>query len=316
MKESRNGGDCMLKQAVKYEIPKEEYIKSKEQDKADVMKKLEKGVKDIFTSDKYKEFLKTYAQFHNYSINNTILILMQNPNSSHVASFQTWKRLGRSVKKGEKGIKVLVPIPYKYEKQVEDRQGQSEVAEYEGISFRLGNTFDISQTEGKELPSLVNELKDNSPEIRKAIEVISRVSDVPVFFDTAMGGEAKGYYHLEDKYIAIREGMSDSQTFKTLVHEIAHSRIHGKDDKFNRKEREVQAESISYVVCSRYGIDTSAYSFGYIAGWSNGKETSELKSSLHLVQECSSNIIKSIDKALGNKTIEELAKRKSQERVR
>ena len=306
----------MSEQAVRYELPTKQYIKNKEQEKADVIKKLEKGVKDIFTSDKYKEFLRTYAQFHNYSINNTILILMQNPRSSHVASFKTWRKLGRSVKKGEKGIKVLVPIPYKYEKQVEDRQGQSEVAEYEGISFRLGNVFDISQTEGKELPSLVNELKDNSPEIRKAIEAVCYASDVPVYYDTAMGGETKGYYHLKEKYISIRYGMSDSQTFKTVVHEIAHSRIHGKDDKFNRKEREVQAESISYVVCSRYGIDTSAYSFGYIAGWSSDKNAKELGSSLHLVQESSDKIIKRIDKALGNKTIEELAKRKSQERVR
>lgn len=131
-----------------------------------------------------------------------------------------------------------------------------------------------------------------------------------------MNGDAKGYYHLEDKYIAVRPGMSDSQTLKTLVHEVAHSKIHSKDDKCSRKEREVQAESIAFVVCSRYGVDTSNYSFGYIAGWSSDKNTKELKSSLHLVQECSSDIIKSIDKALGNKTIEELAKRKSQERER
>lgn len=137
----------MAEQAVKYELSTEKYIEKKEQEKADVIKKLEKGVEDIFASDKYKEFLKTYA--HNYSINNTILILMQNPYSSHVASFQTWKKLGRSINKGEKGIKVLVPIPYKYEKQVETGSGQSEVVEHEGTSFRLGNVFDISQQAGK-----------------------------------------------------------------------------------------------------------------------------------------------------------------------
>jgi antirestriction protein ArdC len=306
----------MAEQAVKYELSTEEYIKKKEHEKADIIRKLEKGVKDIFSSEKYKEFLKTYAQFHNYSINNTILILMQNPYSSYVASFQTWRKLGRSIKKGEKGIKVLVPIPFRYEKQVEAKDGQNEVVKYEGTSFRLGNVFDIGQTDGKELPSLVSDLTDNSPEIKKAINAIVGASRVPVHFDKPMNGEAKGYYHLEDKFIAIRPNMSDSQSFKTLVHEIAHSRIHGKDDKYDRKEREVQAESIAFVVCSRYGIDTSNYSFGYIAGWSSGKETSELKSSLHLVQECSSEIIKSIDKALGNKTIEELAKRKSQERER
>ncbi len=306
----------MAEQAVNYELTKEEYIKKKEQEKADVIKKLEEGVTSIFSSEKYKEFLKTYAQFHNYSINNTILILSQRPDSSHVASFQTWKRLGRSIGKGEKGIKVLVPIPYKYEKQVDKGDGNSENVEYEGTTFRIGNVFDVSQTHGKELPTLVRDLKDNSEAIKRAIVSASKVADIPVHFDKPVSGNSKGYYHLEDKYIAIKPGMSDSQTLKTLVHEIAHSKLHGKDSDYNRKEREVQAESIAYVVCSRYGIDTSEYSFGYIAGWSSGRDVNELKTSLKVVQQCSSDIISRIDKELGNKTLEELAKQKSQEKER
>ena len=306
----------MAEQAVNYELTKEEYIKKKEQEKADVIRKLEEGVTSIFSSEKYKELLKTYAQFHNYSINNTILILSQFPDSSHVASFQTWKRLGRSIDKGEKGIKVLVPIPYKYEKQVDNGDGKSETVEYEGTTFRIGNVFDVSQTHGKELPTFVRDLKDNSEAIKRAIVSASKVADIPVHFDKPVSGNSKGYYHLEDKYIAIKPGMSDSQTLKTLVHEIAHSKLHGKESDYNRKEREVQAESIAYVVCRRYGIDTSEYSFGYIAGWSSGRDVNELKTSLKVVQQCSSDIISSIDKELGNKTLEELAKQKSQEKER
>jgi hypothetical protein len=194
-----------------------------------LLDKLKQGVRNIFTSEKYEQFLKVYSKFHDYSINNTILILMQNPESSHVASYQTWKKLGRNINKGAKGIKVLVPIPYKYQKRVEkiDMNGKrkTEDIDLRGMSFRLGNVFDISQTDGTELPKLTTELADNSDEIKRAIDMVVKTSPVPIYYDKPVG-KANGFYHLEDKYIAIRLGMSDSQTFKTLVHEITHAKLH------------------------------------------------------------------------------------------
>ena len=300
-----------------YPLSKEEYIDKKQKEQQDALKKLEEGVKEVFTSEKYEEFLKTYSKFHKYSINNSIMILMQRPDASSAASFQTWKKLGRQVTKGEKGIKILVPIPYKYEKEVQNENGDKETKEMSGTSFRVGNVFDISQTAGKELPKLTTDLKEYSAEIELAIDAIAGTSKVPVHFKSDMPPDKKGYYHIKNKEIVINDNMSDTQTFKTLIHEIAHSKIHAKDlDKYNAHEREVQAESVAYVVCSAYGIDTSEYSFGYIAGWSSGKEMSELKESLSIIQNCSSEMTKSIDKALGHKTLEDLAKRKTQKKER
>lgn len=304
-------------------LPKDEYIIKKKQEQQDILKRLEQGVKDVFSSDKYAEFLKTYSKFHKYSINNSIMILMQKPESTNVASFQTWKKLGRQITKGEKGIKVFVPIPYKYDKEVDTNQLDGngdrikEIKEFKGTSFRVGNVFDISQTAGKELPKLTVELKEYSAEIEKAIDAIAQTSKVPIRFESDMRHDKKGYYHIKNKEIVINDNLSDTQTFKTLIHEIAHSKIHAKDlDKYNAHEREVQAESVAYVVCNAYGIDTSEYSFGYIAGWSSGKEMSELKESLSIIQDCSSEITKSIDKAIGNKTLEDLAKRNNKEKER
>ena len=279
-----------------YPLSKEEYIEKKQIEQQEAIQKLEQGVKEVFTSEKYEEFLKTYSKFHKYSINNSILILMQRPDASNIASFQTWKKLGRQINKGEKGIKVLVPIPYKYEKEVENKSGDTETIELSGTSFRIGNVFDISQTTGKELPKLTTDLKEYSAEIELAIEAIAKTSKVPVRFESDMPHDKKGYYSISNKEIVINDNMSDTQTFKTLVHEIAHSKIHAIDlKKYNANEREVQAESVAYVVCNIYGIDTSEYSFGYIAGWSSGKEMSELKESLSIIQDCSSEMIKSIE---------------------
>ena len=300
-----------------YPLSKEEYIEKKQTEQQEAIQKLEQGVKEIFTSEKYEEFLKTYSKFHKYSINNSILILMQRPDASNIASFQTWKKLGRQINKGEKGIKVLVPIPYKYEKEVESKTGDKEVIELSGTSFRVGNVFDISQTSGKELPKLTTDLKEYSADIELAIDAVARTSKVPVRFESDMPHDKKGYYSINNKEIVINDNMSDTQTFKTLIHEIAHSKIHAKDlKKYNAHEREVQAESVAYVVCNTYGIDTSEYSFGYIAGWSSNKEMSELKESLSIIQDCSSEMIKNIDKAIGSKTLEELAKRKAQQKER
>ena len=303
-----------------YPLSKEDYIQKKQQEQQDALAKLEQGVQEVFTSEKYAEFLKTYSKFHKYSINNSIMILMQKPDATNVASFQTWRSLGRPVKKGEKGIKVLVPIPYKYQKEVEtnelDGNGDhiKETKEMKGTSFRVGNVFDFSQTSGKELPKLTKDLYDNSVAIEIAIDAVGRTSEVPIRFTDGLTPEQKGYYSVKKKEIVINDNLSNSQTFKTLIHEIAHSKIHAKDlDKYNNHEREVQAESVAFVVCNAYNIDTSEYSFGYIAGWSSGKEMSELKESLSIIQDCSSDMIKSIDKALGYKTLEELAKKKTKE---
>ena len=300
-----------------YPLTKEEYIEKKQTEQQEAIQKLEQGVKEIFTSEKYEEFLITYSKFHKYSINNSILILMQRPDATNIASFQTWKKLGRQINKGEKGIKVLVPIPYKYEKEVESKTGDKEVIELSGTSFRVGNVFDISQTSGKELPKLTTDLKEYSADIELAIDAVARTSKVPVRFESDMPHDKKGYYSINNKEIVINDNMSDYQTFKTLIHEIAHSKIHAKDlKKYNAHEREVQAESVAYVVCNTYGIDSSEYSFGYIAGWSSNKEMSELKESLSIIQDCSSEMIKNIDKAIGSKTLEELAKHKTQQKER
>jgi len=301
-------------------IPKEEYIKQKEQEKKEVLLRLQQGVKDVFESEKYREFLKAYSKFNDYSINNTILILMQKPEAERVGSFQTWKRLGRNVNKGEKGIKVLVPIPYKYQKRVEriDTNGvkDTEDVELNGLSFRLGNIFDISQTQGKELPTLTTELTENSPDIKRAIHAVELNSPVPIHYDKPVG-KANGYYHLEDKYIAVRLGMSDSQTFKTLIHEVSHSMLHSIDEiKYDRKVQEVQAESVAFLVCSKYKIDTSTYSFGYISGYSSNKDTRELKSSLDTITKCADEITNSIDKVLGTKSLEDISNKKTKEMTR
>ena len=302
--------------AIEYELSREEYIKKKEAEKSEIIQKLEDGVKAVFSSEKYKDFLSAYGRFHDYSINNTILILMQNPAATHVASFRTWKALGRYPKKGSKAIKVLVPIPYKYEKEVEAENGEIETKEYQGTSFRIGSVFDIANTDGRELPSLVCELTENSEDIKRAIDTIIQTADVPVYFDKSIKGDAKGYYHIEDKYIAIRPEMSDSQTFKTLIHELVHSKYHGKDDNYSMNERELQAESVAHIVCSRYGIDSSKYSFGYLAAYSKDKSIKELKDSLGIIQRFSDDIIKSIDKSLGIKSIEEIAKKRQKNKER
>lgn len=258
------------------------------------LQRLEDGVVDMFTSDRYKEYLRFFSQMHNYSFNNTILILSQYPQASRVASFQTWKSLHISVKKGEKAIKVLVPIPYHKEivNVNADNPEDKEIVKIDKLYFKLGNVFDIGQTDG-ELPSLSNELLDNPEELTRAIPILMRCNSIPTEFEESLRwNSANGYYHVVDNRIAIKPDMPSSQTFKTLIHEKAHSILHTKDTKYSRNEAEVQAESIAYIVSNALGLDTSEYSFGYIAGWSKNKDIAELKQSLALIEQTSKSILK------------------------
>jgi antirestriction protein ArdC len=282
----------------------------------DITDKLEQGIKDLFDGEKFKEYLKTMSKFHNYSFNNTLLIAMQKPDASLVAGFNSWKnQFGRHVNKGEKGIQILAPAPFKTKKEMEkidedtglpmlDRNGNPIVEEVEVTVpyFKVVSVFDVSQTNGREIPSLgADELSGNVKNYEKIFEALKTVSPVPIGFEKITDG-GKGYYHHKDKRIAVKEGMSELQNVKTAIHEIAHAKLHDRDlvkadiaEKKDRKTGEVEAESIAYSVCQHYGIDTSDYSFGYIAAWSSGKETPELKSSLETIRSTANEIINKID---------------------
>lgn len=277
--------------------------------------KLEKGVKDVFQSDKYKQFLNVMAKFPRYSVNNTMLIMMQRPDAQLCQSFTGWKQMGRYVKKGEKGISILAPAPYKIEREqtklddkgrpVFDADGEpvKEKVEVTIRAFKVVKTFDLAQTDGKELPMIgPNELVGSIDGYPKLLQALQEVSPVPVSFELIDGG-AKGYYNLENKSIVIQDGMSEVQTIKTLLHEMAHQKLHDKDTvpeakDITRNGKEVEAESVAYVVCQHYGINTSDYSFSYVAGWSEGKETPELKASLDKIRQTASEFIYQIDQRM------------------
>lgn len=277
--------------------------------------KLEKGVKDVFQSDKYKQFLNVMAKFPKYSVNNTMLIMMQRPDAQLCQSFTGWKQMGRYVKRGEKGISILAPAPYKIEREqtklddkgrpVFDADGEpvKEKVEVTIRAFKVVKTFDLAQTDGKELPTIgPNELVGSIDGYPKLLQALQEISPVPVSFELIDGG-AKGYYNLENKSIVIQEGMSEVQTIKTLLHEMAHQKLHDKDivpeaKDITRNGKEVEAESVAYVVCQHYGINTSDYSFSYVVGWSEGKETPELKASLDKIRQTASEFIYQIDQRM------------------
>lgn len=261
----------------------------------EITDRLEQGIMELFDSERYKEYLRVMSKFHNYSFNNTLLIAMQKPDASLIAGFNAWKNnFGRNVMKGQKGIKILAPSPFKVKKEMQkiDPQTQKPVIGKDGKpvteekeitipAFKVVSVFDVSQTEGKEIPDIaVNMLTGNVEHYKDVFVALEKTSPVPIGFEKIEGG-AHGYYHLEDKRIALDEGMSERQTLKTLIHEIAHAKLHDIDlnapledleNRPDRRTREVQAESIAYTVCQHYGLDTSDYSFGYVAGWSTGRE--------------------------------------------
>ena len=277
--------------------------------------KLEKGVVEVFQSDRYKQFLDTMAKFPRYSVNNSLLIMMQKPDAQLCQSFTGWKQMGRYVKKGEKGISILAPAPYKIEREqtklddkgrpVFDADGEpvKEKVEVTIRAFKVVKTFDLSQTDGKELPAIgLSELVGNIEGYPKLLQALQEISPVPVSFEL-IDGNAKGFYHLEDKKIVVQDGMSEVQTIKTLLHEMVHQKLHDKDNvpeakDISRNGKEVEAESVAYVVCQHYGINTSDYSFSYVASWSEGKETPELKASLDKIRQTASEFIYQIDQKM------------------
>ena len=284
----------------------------------EITDRLEQGITELFDSERYKEYLRVMSKFHNYSFNNTLLIAMQKPDASLVAGFSSWKNnFGRNVMKGQKGIKIIAPSPFKIKQEMEkidphtqkpvigkDGKPVTEEKEITIPAYKVVSVFDVSQTEGKELPDIaVDELTGDVDRYKDFFAALEKTSPVPIGFEKIEGG-AHGYYHLEDKRIAIDEGMSELQTLKTAIHEIAHAKLHDidlnapKDEqqpRVDRRTREVEAESVAYTVCQHYGLDTSDYSFGYVAGWSSGRELAELKSSLETIRSAAAEIINSID---------------------
>ncbi len=294
--------------------------KTEKQKVQEITEKLEQGIKELFESEKYKTYLNTMSKFHNYSFNNTMLIAMQKPDATLVAGFKAWqKNFDRHVKKGEKGICILAPAPYKIKEEQEklnpvtgeimlDKNGMpiTEEVEIRIPAFRVVPVFDVSQTDGKELPDIgVNELSGSVEDYEDFMQALTEVSPVPITYED-IEGEAKGYFHTTDHRIAIQEGMSQSQTIKTAIHEVAHAKLHDRErnqdidavlDK-DRNTKEVEAESVAYTVCQHFGIDTSDYSFGYIAGWSSDRDMKELKSSLDTIRKTASELITGIEDRL------------------
>ena len=284
----------------------------------EITDRLEQGITELFESERYKEYLRVMSKFHNYSFNNTLLIAMQKPDASLVAGFSSWKNnFGRSVMKGEKGIKIIAPSPFTVKQEVEKTDPQTgkpvigkdgkpvtEEKEIKVPAYKVVSVFDVSQTEGRELPDIaVDELTGDVDRFKDFFAALEQASPVPVGFEKIEGG-AHGYYHLEEKRIAIDEGMSDLQTLKTAIHEIAHAKLHDIDlnapkeeqkPRVDRRTREVEAESVAYTVCQHYGLDTSDYSFGYVAGWSSGKELAELRGSLETIRSTAAEMINAID---------------------
>ena len=294
--------------------------KTEKQKVKEITDKLEEGLKELFESEKYRSYLSTMSKFHNYSFNNTLLIAMQKPEATLVAGYKAWqKNFNRHVNKGEKGIRILAPAPYKIKEERDkldpvtgevmlDQDGmpQREEVEIKIPAFRAVSVFDVSQTDGEPIPELeAKELLSTVEGYEDFIKAITYVAPAPIGFED-IPGDSKGYFSPTENRIAVQEGMSESQTLKTMVHETAHSMLHNKEVNKgdilapvkDRNTKEVEAESIAYTVCQHFGIDTSEYSFGYIAGWSSGKDMKELKSSLDTIRRTASELITGIEEQL------------------
>lgn len=297
--------------------------KSKKKTRAEAVKeiteKLEHGLEELFDSEKFKEYLDIMSKFYRYSFNNSLLIAMQKPDATLVASYRSWqKNFNRNVNKGEKGIRILAPAPYKIKEEREvinplsglpllDEKGdvQTEEVEVSLTGFKVAYVFDVSQTSGESLPEIsAEELLQSVDDYQIFMEALRNVAPVPLEMREVDGG-AKGYFSPVEQKIAIQSGMSESQTVKTAIHEIAHSLLHDTDharmegvdatEKKDRNTKEVEAEAVAYTVCQHFGIDTSDYSFGYVAGWSSGREMTELKKSMETIQKTAADLIEKIE---------------------
>jgi len=281
-----------------------------------IMQSLESGVEELFTSNRYQEFLKTMAKFHNYSFNNTMLIAMQRPGATLVTSYKNWQSMGRQVMKGEKGITIIAPAPYKKMKEKEvldenqrpimgtDGKPKTEQVEVTVPHFKAVTVFDIAQTSGEPIQTLAPELLTAAvQDFDSFMQAIQKISPVPIRFDE-IDGNANGYYHNADKEIVIKKGLSESQTLKTAIHETAHAKLHDKEImeslgvEKDRLTKEVEAESVAYCVCSSFGLDTSDYSFPYIAGWSSSREMKEMKASMDVIRKTAGEMIDQLTEEL------------------
>ncbi len=294
---------------------------ARKQELEEITKKLEKGVKEIFTSEGYRKYLNFCAKLPRYSVNNQILIMQQKPDATMCQSFGNWRDMNRYVKKGEKGIRILAPAPYKTmrEQEKKDEQGNvvlgdngvpvTEQVEVTVNAFKPVSTFDVSQTEGDPIPSLgVEELMAKVENYEVMLSAIKETVPVQITFEEIPSG-AKGYYSVDENRIVVQKDMSEAQTLKTLLHEACHQALHSKEaydknaENKSKNQKETEAESVAYVVCQHFGIDTSDYSFGYVAGWSEGKEVPELKASLDTIRRCASDLIVKIEEKLAEKDL-------------
>jgi len=312
-KENKNNNRDGFDPKAKAEARKQEMDK--------IMTKLEAGVKDVFKSENFKSYLKLCSRLPRYSVNNQLLILMAKPDATMCMSFNKWRELGRTVKRGEKGIRILAPAPYKMMQEqdkkdsfgtpVLDKDGEpvKEMVEVEIHAFKPVSTFDVSQTEGEPLPSPgVDELIGDVDGYKELFDAIVQVAGIPVEFEKIDSG-AKGYYNMEDNRIAIKEGMSEVHNLKTLLHEVSHSKLHARSrydgpDKKSKNQKETEAESVAYICCQHYGLDTSEYSFPYLATWAGEQDVSVLKSSLDTIKGAASEIITKVDDILRAKAAE------------
>ena len=309
-KEQDNVRDIPTVQTATIPLP----VQGKDMDS--IMQSLESGVEELFTSNRYQEFLKTMAKFHNYSFNNTMLIAMQRPDATLVTSYKNWQSMGRQVMKGEKGITIIAPAPYKKMKEKEvldenqrpimgtDGKPKTEKVEVTVPHFKAVTVFDIAQTSGEPIQTLAPELLTAAvQDFDSFMQAIQKISPVPIRFDE-IDGNANGYYHNADKEIVIKKGLSESQTLKTAIHETVHAKLHDREImeslgvEKDRLTKEVEAESVAYCVCSSFGLDTSDYSFPYIAGWSSSREMKEMKASMDVIRKTAGEMIDQLTEEL------------------
>ena len=267
---------------------------------------LETGITELFNSERYAAYLSTMAKFHRYSFGNILLILLQCPGASQVAGYGDWKKnFGRQVKRGERGITILAPCPYRRKEEVEeaasDGSPATSVQWVQRMGFRTVTVFDVSQTEGKPLPELVKKLTGDVAQYESMIAALRSISPYPISIESFPGG-AYGCCNFVERRILVQPDMSQTQTIKTMIHEVSHAKLHAPTEKTDGKlpqskqrfVREMEAESVAYVVCRHFGIDTSDYSFGYVAGWSRGRELSQLRESLDLIRNTAAELIDGI----------------------